>query len=75
MSQVPLQAVYRKQEAALEDLQRAAREIAEMHEVLIVHKQRIPTVDTVRYAPSILSYYCNCSSHMTFNMHAILCRC
>ena len=53
LSQVPLQAVYKKQEAVLEDLKGAAQEIAEMHELLMVHKQRIPTVDTVNSFPCV----------------------
>ena len=42
------QAAHNKHQAAMEDLRKAAREIAEMHELLMVHKQRIPTVDMVQ---------------------------
>ncbi len=46
-----------------------------MHELLTVHKQRIPTVDTVIYDPSIPSHTCKCSSHTVSHMCALLCYC
>lgn len=44
----PSQAAHKTQQATLENLTKAAQEVAEMHELLEAHKQRIPTVDMVQ---------------------------
>ena len=43
-----MQAAYREERRLWERLTEAAQEVDEMHELLAAHKQRTPTVDTVR---------------------------
>ena len=52
LSQLSSQAACSKQQAKLAALETAAQEVNETHELLLLHKQRIPTVDTVLSALS-----------------------
>ena len=65
-----MQAAYKEHEHLLESLEKAVQEIDEMHGLLIMHKQRIPTVDTVIiliYSSAVALAF-TCSSCV--NLHA-----
>lgn len=68
-----MQADYKDHEHVLESLEKAVQEIDEMHELLILHKHRIPTVDTVillYHSPAVaLAFTCSCC----VNLHATCC--
>ena len=68
-----VQADFKEHENVLESLEKAVQEIDEMHGLLIMHKQRIPTVDTVillYHSPAVaLALKCSCC----VNLHATCC--
>jgi len=59
-----VQADCKEHEHVLESLEKVVQEIDEMHGLLILHKQRIPTVDTViiliHSSAVALAFTCSC---------------
>ena len=68
-----VQADFKEHEHVLESLEKAVQEIDEMHGLLITHKQRIPTVDTVIilcHSPAVaFAFKCSCC----VSLHATCC--